>query len=229
MKRWIAAAAAVLLVLLSAVNGLALDARFVMSETTRQTLNGEKLKPQKTGCTGLDKSIKQIIDQCVSEDMDAASQLQACFDFIVKYMNNEKETPNIDYRPGRGDDTFSAGPEEAWAERALYSGFRGTCPEYASLFVLLARRIGYQSRIVVGETPSAGGGLTEHKWAEVTIGDETYIFDPYLEQNFIQKGIATPGTFFCTTYEKQPSRFVNGHSAVRREIRSGNSTIIIIE
>lgn len=55
-----------------------------------------------------------------------------------------------------------------------------------------------------------------------------YIFDPYLEQNFVQWKIAVPGTFFCTTHEQQPKRFVNGHAPTQRTVDLGDGRIVRI-
>lgn len=227
MKRWIATGLAALMLTTSSITTFAQDARFQMGDTVRQSLNGQELSPKGSGVPGLDDAAQQIIDQCVQDDMDAASQLQACFDFVVTHMNNDNTDPKITYQSDELA-AFFMGPEEAWAWRALEWDFGGTCPEYAALFLLLARQLGYTGNMIVGQTPASGGGLTEHKWVELTINGNTCIFDPYLEQSFVQRGIATPGTFFCTTYEQQPNRFVNGRAPIQRTIDLGNGQTIMI-
>ncbi len=227
MKQWIAMGLAALMLAASSVMASAQDANFEMGDTVRQILNAQELSVQKSGFSGLDRAAEQIMDLCVEDDMDSASKLQACFNFVVEHMNNDETDPKVTYR-SNSSSIFSMDPEYAWASRALEWDFGGTCPEYAALFLLLARRLGFTGEMIVGETPAADGGLTEHKWVELVMDENHYIFDPYLEQSFVKRGIAVPGTFFCTTHEQQPKRFVNGRAPSQRVVDLGDGRVMII-
>lgn len=227
MKKWIATVLAAMMVAAFGVTVFAQDASFQMTDAVRQLLNAQELSPQTSGVPELDDAAQQIIDLCVQDEMDSAARLQACFDFVVEHMNNDQTDPAVTYESDSSA-AFWAGPEAAWAARALEWDFGGTCPEYAALFLLLARRLGYTGELIVGETPAAGGGLTEHKWVELTIGEGVYIFDPYLEQSFVRRNIAVSGTFFCTTHALQPNRFVNGRAPIERSVHLANGQTVII-
>lgn len=220
IRRFAAWGFALLLAVPLASGAAAANANYAVSDAVRGTLNTVELGDHKTKLSGLDKAVGQILDDIIDEEMDAADRLKASFDFVVRYMNNDKEDPGIRYSGGwgTGRDVFRL--EEAWAERALDMGFGGTCPEYASLFLMLARRQGFEGNLMIGDTPAAGGGLTEHKWVEIHVGDTVYVCDPFLEQTFVARNLAAPGTFFCTTYEKQGKRFVNGRAPVKRVSRT---------
>lgn len=222
MKQLIRRAASLVLalVLMLSVPVYAFAAGWTIPEATRTLLNSVELSPEKASSSSLDKALQQILSSAVTDETDPAGQLKACFDFVVRYMNSD-EKPEISYR---GRDWFPVSAVEAWAEHALVLDFGGSCPEYSALFLMLARKIGYSGQLIVGETPRSGGGMTGHKWVELNLDGSVYVFDPYLEQNFVAKKIASPGNFFCTTYDAQPGRFVKYPSSSASSSREERET-----
>lgn len=172
-------------------------------------LNHAELNTQNPKSKVLQSCVKQVLEKVTTDDMDSDTKLRACYDFVVEYMRTNKN-PGIKYPMDNNIFLYSNElfpPEEGWG-RIAFQNFNGSCVHYNSMFILLARAIGFDCEIVRGTTPAAGTGeYTEHKWVELYTNGQVYIFDPYLESQFA--GIGTKGhyQFYCTTYEKESRRF----------------------
>lgn len=63
----------------------------------------------------------------------------------------------------------------------MFKNKRGNCFRYAACYAYIARVLGYDSRVVVGEITRLGGGRTPHGWTEVKVGGKWYIFDTNMQ------------------------------------------------
>jgi len=63
-----------------------------------------------------------------------------------------------------------------YAKYLLTNG-RGNCYRYASGFACIAKVLGYEARVHVGEVTSIHGGMAAHGWATVKSGGKWYICD----------------------------------------------------
>ena len=68
------------------------------------------------------------------------------------------------------------------AKYSLSTG-KGVCDNYAALFMILARRIGFDAYVVGGSVNKVGGGTTGHAWVMIKAGGTYYIFDPQIEDS----------------------------------------------
>ena len=82
----------------------------------------------------------------------------------------------------------------------------GNCYVMAATFVAMARELGYEVYQISGHIPLANGGLANHSWTEVKIGDKFYVFDPNFENerfggaNGYQIYYGMPGTWRYVQY-----------------------------
>lgn len=85
--------------------------------------------------------------------------------------------------------------------RAIYSleTGKGVCDNYAALFMILARRIGFEAYAVGGSVNKVGGGSTGHAWVMIKAGGTYYIFDPQIEDSK-----KTSYTYFGKTDKELP-------------------------
>ncbi len=77
----------------------------------------------------------------------------------------------------------------------------GSCEDYASAFVTLCSRMGYEARYVPGLTYSVEGELVPHAWAMVKLDGVWYHADPQLEDNIIRSDGLLRYRFFLKSDE----------------------------
>lgn len=164
---------------------------------------------------GLEDACDQVLELTDTADADPFAQLAACYDFLVAQMNSGSH-PGIDYTMSDDDVSFLLDLDDYESQQAEYfcavgfSDWEGDCVVYAGMFYTMAKHIGFDARMIRGNTPAAGGGRTMHKWVEIDFGGQTYVFDAYLGANFARRGlIADPRAFFATTYDAHPGRFLD--------------------
>ncbi len=104
--------------------------------------------------------------------MTRAEKLKAAFDYLWKKMKY-KRTYGI---PGAEDFTDYA------AE--MLTTKEGNCFKYAASFAVFAKILGYETRVVVGDTISYSGDWTSHGWTEVKVDGSWYLCDPDLQMNY---------------------------------------------
>jgi len=63
----------------------------------------------------------------------------------------------------------------------MFKEKKGNCHRYAICFAYIARVLGYDSKVVVGDTGRIGGGWTPHGWALIKNGKNWYVCDPDME------------------------------------------------
>lgn len=77
--------------------------------------------------------------------------------------------------------TESGDPGTAYYANYGFDHQTGNCYVMAATFAAMAREMGYEVYQIAGHIPLADGGLANHSWTEVRIGDTFYVFDPNFE------------------------------------------------
>ncbi len=123
-----------------------------------------------TGMPELDELVFAVLDEIITEDMDAIEKLEAAYYYVLD--NSDYIKRNF-YEPGT---TY-------WAEDEAYfmlkTGY-GNCYCYAASFYELARALGFDARIYSGYM---GQYSDRHGWVEIEIDGENYFFDPQLQMS----------------------------------------------
>ncbi len=66
----------------------------------------------------------------------------------------------------------------------MFKNHRGNCYRYAASFACIAKVLGYDVRVAVGQISSASGGMTPHGWTEVYSNGQWLICDPDMQMNY---------------------------------------------
>lgn len=147
------------------------------------TKAGIMLKNQMIGNCYVDKQGVRVNDKVInlaikfvnshsSASRSRAVRLKECYDYLW-----QKIPYNRTYGvPGRAD-----------MDDIAYSMLRnkyGNCFCYASTFAYIARVLGYESRVTVGELHSRRGGMTPHGWAEIYVNGQWLFCDPDMQMNY---------------------------------------------
>ena len=80
----------------------------------------------------------------------------------------------------------SAGWEPQRALDMLGRQGRGNCYDYAALFTMLARKLGYQARGQSGWIRTADWDWDEHGWTEITLNGRAYFCDPEFQGVYVR-------------------------------------------
>lgn len=64
----------------------------------------------------------------------------------------------------------------------------GNCYTMASMFLAMARQMGYETRQVDGGVPLRRGGVNDHSWVEINVNGTWYICDPDFQQETGRNG-----------------------------------------
>lgn len=144
---------------------------------------------KKTGYGYVDKSGKMITTKAINLAVDfvlkhtyrkqsKSVKLRRCYDYLWKHYTYKRfyGLPN--------KNTLS----DDYACYILQKGY-GNCFCYGAAYACIARVIGYDSRVGVGEISAARGGMTPHGWAEVKRGNTWYIVDPDMKKNHRNIGV----------------------------------------
>lgn len=180
--------------------------------TPQAILDAAELTPSPAQSSELQELVDEILEDILEEEMGTYEKVRACYDYVTSTVSYGSHLRNLSAAVG---DTTCAdiyaryGEMEGFGAVAL-SAKTGMCNAYASAFLLLARSIGLDGHLVAGQTGRAGGGYTYHEWAEIDIGEETFLFDPQLEQDLVQAGLPAY-TVFCRTYDEVPGRYLRSY------------------
>ncbi|MDO5444731.1 MAG: transglutaminase-like domain-containing protein [Eubacteriales bacterium] len=193
MKRWIAAAAAIALILSMSVFAFAKEEGFAVEDGRLVYFleNGNKAKNKTIGTfrfgrdtfytsgnKDLDEFVSSVVKEYTDDSMTQEERLVALYDYMLTKCSYRMG--NI-YEPG----------EEGWEiEEALdmiERGNRGNCYSFAALFRELARAIGYPAEAYSGTVKGANyeHERTPHGWVEIEIDGEVFVFDP--EMGYMQQ------------------------------------------
>jgi transglutaminase/protease-like cytokinesis protein 3 len=156
--------------------------------TTKPSL--DKAVGSISGDAMLDSYVKSIIDTSTGTGPDA---LRKAYDYVVNHykFKHYEPTPMFD------DDWKEWTVKSA---RELVERGEGNCYRSASLMCWLARRLGYDARVVVGTVPT-DHGPGAHAWVDVVKDGETYLIDATFHRSM------TDRDFFMRTYDEAPASY----------------------
>lgn len=174
---------------------------------------GDPVSPQSDA---LDEYLDELMEEIfyeASEDggeLDSYGEVKACYDYLVANVSYGSHMRYLDTRVDGGVTCRGIynvyGEVEGFGAVALTANV-GMCNAYASAFILMTRKLGYDAYLVRGSTKSGGGGYAYHEWAEINIDGTAYLFDPQLEQDLVRAGLPRY-TVFCRTYDEVPGRYI---------------------
>ncbi len=102
----------------------------------------------------------------------SATRLKECFTYLWK---------NYSYL--RSYETPTASVLSSYAID-MFTNKQGNCYRYAAAFACIAKVLGYDARVDIGEISAIGGGMTPHGFAEVKVNGTWYICDPNMQKNY---------------------------------------------
>lgn len=151
----------------------------------KTAINNVSLSPLKTRYTDLDNQIANIISSVTNSGMSNYEKLQAIYNYVKNKLSYEMMILNYN-ELWEMQDKYSYydydGMDVMRAKYSLSTG-KGVCDNYAALFMILARRIGFDAYVVGGSVNKVGGGTTGHAWVMIKAGSTYYIFDPQIEDS----------------------------------------------
>lgn len=117
--------------------------------------------------------------------MSNYEKLQAIYNYVKNKLSYEMMVLDLN-ELWKMQDIYSYydydGMDVMRAKYSLSTG-KGVCDNYAALFMILARRIGFNAYVVGGSVNKVGGGTTGHAWVMIKAGGTYYIFDPQIEDS----------------------------------------------
>ena len=127
----------------------------------------------------------QFVNKHTKSTWSKEKKLSACFNYLWK---------NYPYQRSYGTPTAKTMSE--YAEDMLKNK-QGNCFKYAASFACIAKVLGYEARVAVGETSSLYGGMTPHGWAEIKVGNQWYICDANMQRSYpnINAYLRTEGNY----------------------------------
>ena len=151
----------------------------------KSVINSVSLSPLTTRYPDLDNEITSIISSVTNSGMSNYELLQAIYNYVKNKLSYGQVSINISDLLGLKE-TYSYYEWDAYqvlrSYYSLHTGY-GVCDNYAALFMILARRIGFNAYVVGGSVNKVGGGTTGHAWVIIKAGGTYYIFDPQIEDS----------------------------------------------
>ena len=155
------------------------------SSNFKSAINSVSLSPLKTRYPDLDSEIASIISSVTKSGMSNYEKLQAIYNYVKNKLSYGQVPVNFSDILGL-EENYSYYEWDAYqvvrAYYSLHTGY-GVCDNYAALFMILARRIGFDAYVVGGSVNKVGGGTTGHAWVMIKAGGTYYIFDPQIEDS----------------------------------------------
>lgn len=157
-----------------------------------------------TGNTELDAKLDDFIAACTTEDMTQEECLHACYEAVraLRYLGrNPAYGPEVK--------TIPYDKQLEFADKILSTG-KGDCYNFAAVFCLLARKLGYLASPIVGECGYSWNWYPiAHGWVEIELDGETFLFDPQIENYNLRAGISNEThSAWQVTYESAPARYL---------------------
>lgn len=157
-----------------------------------------------TGDPELDDKLDEFIAACTTEDMTQEERLHACYEAVraLRYLGrNPAYGPEVKTIPYEMQLEF--------ADKILSTG-KGDCYNFAAVFCLLARKLGYLASPIVGECGYSWNWYPiAHGWVEIEMDGTTYLFDPQIENYNLRAGISNEThSAWQVTYESAPARYL---------------------
>ena len=152
---------------------------------------GKNEQKHPTNVSG-DRELDEMLDAAIGDGIgEGENALRNAYEYVAS---------RFTYLKQEGD------PEGDWRDwskeyaKELYRNGEGNCYRSASLMCWLARRLGYDARVVVGTVPT-DHGRGAHAWVEVVKDGETYLIDATFHRSM------TDRDFFMRTYDEAPADY----------------------
>ncbi|MDO4807111.1 MAG: transglutaminase domain-containing protein [Coriobacteriales bacterium] len=142
-------------------------------------------KPFTSGDKELDKILDTIVKNVTGTGSDA---LRKGYDYVSSF-------------PYRSGSKWPSGSWKTWSvgfAKEMYNNHSGNCYRYASLMCWIARRLGYDAKVISGEVLAYASGRSAHGWCEIKIDGKTYVLDPDLQWEIPSR------SFYLKTYDNAP-------------------------
>lgn len=143
-------------------------------------LNSVELNPIKTNYSEIDNMVDAIFAEILTDDMTNAEKVQACYDYLA-----QKCTYGYDGYKAVNIDGYMSDEDKEIAEFSycILKDRLGTCENFSAAFVVMTRRLGFNSNVVYGQVAMSAGGYDGHYWTDIEIDNKHYLFDPQVERN----------------------------------------------
>ena len=125
-----------------------------------------------SGNADLDQRLTAIVLAYTDPSASRFTNLRSLYNYVVRHCTYRNNLVYI--REG------ATGWEAERALDMLKAGNKGNCYNFAALFTMLARRLGYQATGISGwvTTPDWGWEYDTHGWVEISEGGKVYLCDP---------------------------------------------------
>lgn len=154
----------------------------------RKDINSVKLNPIKTRYDKLDKQIEQIINKNTNSKMDNYEKLNKLYHYVINtlsYGGGFLDLSSSDYKDiSKAHYYYSNDTLYIFEALKALKTKKGVCDDFAALFMILSRRLGFESYVVGGKIKLSKGGQSGHSWAMIKAGNTYYIFDPEAEYEY---------------------------------------------
>lgn len=159
------------------------NANTEVSSGVKSDLNSVKLNPIKTRHSELDNKVESIISSTTNSNMSNYDKLIAVYDYVKALLSYkqiiifETEVNKLVYK-------YHYSYNDALYVYEAYGSLNnkyGVCDDYAALFMVIARRLGFDAYVVNGQAPSQSGGRSGHVWVLIKASGKNYFFDPQIE------------------------------------------------
>lgn len=147
-----------------------------------------------------DRNLDDRLTQIVRAQIDPASSNYDNLGRLYRYVKR-----NYSYLSSYYVAIGTTGWENEFAAPMLSRG-KGNCYNYAALFALLARKLGYQAHAVSGELRTDFWSWDTHGWVEIVQNGVTYFCDPEFEGVYVvNHGLGWD--LFMKRYGTTPTRY----------------------
>lgn len=153
-----------------------------------------------TGDRVLDEKLTQIVRAQTLSESSGYDNLERLYRFVKQ---------NYSYLSGAYVSQGNTGWEKEFASPILAKG-KGNCYNYAALFALLARKLGYQASAVSGEIRTAFWEWDRHGWVEIVQNGELYFCDPEFEGVYVVNH-GLNWDLFMKQYGRTPTQYRVGN------------------
>lgn len=148
----------------------------------KNDINSVKLQPIKTRYAEVDNKVSSIISSVTKSGMSNYDKLVAIYDYVKSKYTYEMSVLNLNTVKTLMNKYHYSYDDAIFVYNAYYilSNKSGVCDNYSALFMIMARRIGFDAYVVGGEAPR-GNSRGGHAWVLIRANGKNYFFDPQIE------------------------------------------------
>lgn len=149
-----------------------------------------------TGNSRLDALLTDIVRRNTVPGASPHDNLRRLYNYVMN---------NYTYRAN----TFVKDGATGWEAQRAYTMLqnrKGNCYDYAALFTMLARKLGYQAQGRSGWIRTASWSWDEHGWTQISLGGQTFLCDPEFQGVYVRKhGLSWD--LFMKQYGSTPTQY----------------------